>query len=425
MLLLGCQKVRSMNRIGLFLFLLAFLVIAGFSQTVNATDRGPIKIGLIAPLTGSFAQQGADIALGAKMFLEGINYTAAGRKIELIVEDDAANPNNSIAKARKLISHDKVSIITGLFLGSTSYAVAPICEQARVPIVNTNSASDDLTQRKRSNNMIRLCYTSCQIGHVAGDYAYNELGWRTIPILGWEHSFGQEVLGSFQTVFEEAGGKVIQRIYTPLGTLDFSPYVSTIKRKGDGLFEVVTGGASMRFLKVLKASGLMNKWKILAVLTATDPTFLQELRDTALGVLSVDGYAVTLDNPDNKRFKDLVRKKTGRDANSTLLYAYDGLNWIVRAIEALNGDLSSYERLIKVLRSIEIPDSPRGPMKLDSYGQVVQNFYVRKVEKVRGHYQNTVIKTYPMVSQFWKFDPEEYLKKPVYSRENTPCRYCD
>jgi len=425
MLFLENRKTDPLVKACILFLSMIFLIICVFSQTAGATTKGPIKIGLIAPLTGTFAQQGADMALGAKLFLEGINYTTAGRKLELIVEDDAGNPNNSVAKARKLITHDKVSIIAGLFLGSTSYAVAPICEKARVPIVNTNSASDDLTQRKRSKNMIRLCYTSCQIGHVAGDYAYNKLGWRNVPILGWEHSFGQEVLGSFQTVFEEAGGKVRQKIYTPLGTLDFSPYVSTVKRKGDGLFEVVTGGASLRFLKVLKASGLMNKWKILAVLTATDPTFLQELRDTALGVLSVDGYALTLQNPANKKFKELVKKKTNKDANSTILYAYDGLNWIVKAINTLNGDVSNYDKLIKALRSVEITDSPRGPMKLDPYGQIIQNFYVRKVEKVGDHYQNTVIETYPMISQFWKFDPEEYLRKPVYSRKNTPCTYCD
>ncbi len=146
-----------------------FLFLLGISYPSTAAEKAPVKIGFIAPLTGNFARAGLDMVTGAKMFLEEIKYSVAGRKIELIVEDDAANPKTSVTKLRKFLDHDKVDMIAGEFLAPCAYAIAPICEEAGIPFVNTNAASDDLTQRKRTKTMIRLCYTSCQIGHVAGD----------------------------------------------------------------------------------------------------------------------------------------------------------------------------------------------------------------------------------------------------------------
>ena len=410
-------------KITMVVALLTVLVLSVSGVPARAAEKGPIKIGYIAPLTGNWAQAGKDMVTGAELFLKEINYTVAGRKIELIVEDEGAAASTAITKARKLINHDKVDFIAGVFLTSAAYAVAPICEEAGVPLIVTLSAGDDLTQRKRSNALVRLSFTGCQLGHVAGDYAYNHLGWRKAAMLGWEHGFGQETMAAFQRVFEDAGGKVIQRIYTPLTTLDFSPYIASLNRDADGLFEVVTVSPSIRFLRSLKATGLMEKWKILTVLTAVDEAFLQQLKDTALGVYSVDAYSAALDTPENKAFREKIMKITKRDPTSTIVYAYTGFDWITQAINAVNGDVENKEKLMDAVRAVQIKSSPRGPLKVDPYGHVIENMYIRRVEKVGNHYQNTVIYTYPMVSQFWKYNPEDFLKQPVYSRDNPKC--CD
>jgi len=395
----------------------------GFVTAARAAEKGPIKIGYIAPLTGTWAQAGLDMVVGAKLFLEGIHYTVAGRKIDLITEDEGAAPSTAITKARKLINHDQVNFVTGVWLSSAAYAVAPIFEEAGVPLVISGGTGDDLTQRKRAKTVIRVSYTSCQLGHVAGDYAYNHLKWRRVAMLGWEHAFGQETMAAFQKSFEDAGGKVIQRIYCPLTTLDFGPYIGNLRKDADGLFEVATGSPSMSFLRSLKASGLMDKWKVLTVGTAMDESFLQELKDTALGVLSVDIYSAALDTPENKAFRDKVLKVTGRDPSLNTVNAYSGFDWVTRAIEAIGGDVENREKLMNALRAVELKQTPRGPLKLDPYGHVIENVYVRRVDKVGDHYQNTVFFTYPMVSQFWKYNPEEFLKKPVYSRDYPKC--CD
>ena len=398
----------------------AIAVLSGLGGPAQGADPGPIKIGFLAPLTGTWAQSGQDMVIGAKLFLESINYTAAGRKIELIIEDEGAAPSTAITKARKLINHDKVHLVSGVWLSSSAYAVAPVCEEANVPLI-TLGAGDDLTQRKRAKTLVRLSFTGCQFGHVAGDYAYHHLNWRKVAMLGWEHAFGQEVMGSFQKSFEDAGGKVIQRIYTPLTTLDFGPYIGELNKSADGLFEVATGSPSMSFLRSLKASGLMDKWKVLTVGTAMDESFLQELKDMAVGITSVDIYSAALDTPENKAFREKVIKATKRDPTLNTVCAYVGFDWINQAIKAAGGDVENRDHLMTAIRGVELKQSARGPLKLDPYGHVIANVYVRRVEKVGDHYQNTVIETYPMVSQFWKYNPEEFLKKPVYSRDYPTC----
>lgn len=414
------KQEKSGFRMKLVITGLAFALIFGLGVPAQGADQGPIKIGFLAPLTGTWAQSGQDMVIGAKLFLESINYTVSGRKIELIIEDEGAAASTAITKARKLINHDKVPLVSGVWLSSSAYAVAPVCEEAKVPLI-TLGAGDDLTQRKRSKTLARLSFTGCQFGHVAGDYAYHQLKWRKVAMLGWEHAFGQEVMGSFQKSFEDAGGKVIQRIYAPLTTLDFGPYIGELNKGADGLFEVATGSPSMSFLRSLKASGLMDKWKILTVGTAMDESFLQQLKDTALGVLSVDIYSSALDTPENKAFREKVLKATKRDPTYNTVCSYSSFDWITQAIQSIGGDVENKEKLMNAIRAVEIKQSPRGPLKLDPYGHVIENVYVRRVEKVGDHYQNTVIHTYPMVSQFWKYDPEEFLKKPPYSRDYPPC----
>ncbi len=135
---------------------------------------------------------------------------------------------------------------------------------------------------------------------------------------------GQETLGSFHKAFEDLGGKVVQRTYIPRKTLDFSPYVANLDRKVDGLFAVVTGAPNIRFLRALRSRGLMNSWKVLTVLSATDESFLQEMGAIGDGVLSVNSYSTVLDTPENAKFIELVKKSTDREASGVMMDAYVG-----------------------------------------------------------------------------------------------------
>jgi branched-chain amino acid transport system substrate-binding protein len=406
--------------------LFAFLaVIGGFHQTAFGAEKGPIKIGFVAPLTGPFAQIGMDMVEGFKMFWNEKNNTVAGRKVEIIVEDEAGDPAVAVTKVRKLITHDKVNLIAGVFQGNVSYAIAPVCVEAGVPFVNTASAADDLTQRKRSKYLLRICHTGGELGHVAGDFAYNKLTWKRAVTLAYDYSWGYETVGGFQRVFEELGGKVIQKVWVPVGTMDFGPYLASLKRQADGIFEGVTGGPSIRFIKALRASGLMEKWKVITPGTATDETILPALGDDALGVYSVWNYSAALKTPENIKFVEKVKATLKKDLTMPIAINYTGGDWIMRAITAVKGDVEDKEKFLQALRSVEIPNALQGPLKLDKYGHAIQNNYIRRVDKVGNAYQNTVVETYPLITQFYKYNPETYLKSPVYSRDYPPCKFCE
>ena len=418
------------------LFLLSvFLVVDGFGTMALAAEKGPIKIGYTSPTTGNFAQFGRDMFDGFKLFMDEINYTVAGRKIELISEDEGT-PAQAVMKVRKLINSDKIQIMAGVWFTPSAYAVAPVLEEARIPFIVTTSGGDDLTQRKRSDTLIRLTYTGCHLGHALGHYAYHKLGWRKVVIVGLDYAFAYEVVGGFQEVFEDQGGKVIQKIWTPTNTMDFNPYVENLNPKADGLIDAVFGSSSVRFLRALQSAG-KYKGKIAGAGTTVDETLLPALGDLSLGIYSTYNWSAALQTPENKKFVAKVHSVLKREASVTMSSNYTGADWIVRAIKAVNGDVENKEKFMKALKSIEIPDSLRGPLKLDKYNHNIQNIYVRRVDKrsdvdpamrVPGNYQdtqNTVVHTYPAVSQFWTYNPEAYMAKPIYSRDIPPCKNCE
>jgi branched-chain amino acid transport system substrate-binding protein len=423
--MLGVRTVLRSRAWVLLGILFIFFSLTAMGGNSEAADKGPIRVGFISPQTGNFAQMGLDMGIGFKMFLDEIKNTVAGRKIELIIEDEGTSASASIAKARKLITHDKVNLIAGVFFTPSAYAISPICEEAGIPLLITVSAGDDITQRKSSRYVTRVAFTGCEMGHVAGDYAYHKLGWRKAVIFGFDYAWGYENGGGFQRVFEESGGKVIQKVWAPLNTTDFGPYVTQLKQDADGVWDVITGAASIRCIKALRSSGLLEKWKVLIPGTGTDETLLPPLGDDALGVMSVLPYSAVLQTAENMKFNDNVRKALKKDPALGIAFSYTGADWMVRAIKAVDGDIENKDKFLQALRAVEIPNSLRGPLKMDKYGHVIQNMYVRRVDKVGNGYQNTVIETYPMASQFFKFDPETYLKSPVYTRDYPPCKFCE
>ncbi|OGP89010.1 MAG: hypothetical protein A2156_05030 [Deltaproteobacteria bacterium RBG_16_48_10] len=407
------------------ILMVSLISAAGFSA-VGAAEKGPIKIGFIAPRTGNFAQLGIEMIEGAKLLLEENNYSVAGRKIEFIVEDEGAGPDTAVTKARKLIKHDVVHLVAGVFMASAGYAVAPVCIEAQVPLFITEAGSDDLTQRRASRLVSRLSVNGGDVGHAAGEYAYKELGWRKAITIGLDYAWGYEAGGGFHRVFEDLGGKVIQKLWPPVNTMDFSPYVTNMERETDGIWNVVSGAATIRLMKTLRDSGILKKTGLLCGGTTVDESMLPALADDALGVVSIWNYSGALDTPKNKRFRELCKKKLNKDATWSIQQSWVGLEWILQAMKEINGEVENKEKFSNALREVKL-DSLRGLLKMDSYGHPIQDYFVRRVDRVKdgwGGFQNTVIKTIPAVNQFWTWDAKTYLSQPGYNRDNPPCKYC-
>ncbi|PYO21361.1 MAG: ABC transporter substrate-binding protein [Candidatus Rokuibacteriota bacterium] len=392
---------------------------------VTPAQQTPIKIGFTTDLTGTAAQAAKDMVNGFTMYLDEVGGQMAGRKVELIVEDTQGRPDVALTKLRKLVEHDRVHLVAGVLFGHLGYAMAPKVEEYKIPALFTVTAADDLTQRLKYRWIIRTGWASSQPSHPFGEYAAKTLGYRKVAVIASDYAFGWEVVGGFQRTFEENGGQVVQKLWAPLGAMDLAPFIAKLRRDVDAVLTMIAGASTIQFMKQYEEAGLKGKIPLIAGGPAVDEALLPSMGDEAIGVISPLIYSGALDTPANRRFAREYRAKFGKVPSYFAETNYTSGRWINEAVRSLAGNVEDREKMLAALRKVEIPDAPRGPVKLDGYGNPIQNVYFRKVERNReGELQNTVIVTIPAVSQFWKYNPEEFLKQPVYSRDVPPCRYC-
>ena len=398
-----------------------FVTLFLFPSMLSAQEKEPIRIGMISPLSGTYAQPGVDMQNGALFYLEKIGYKMAGRKVEFIVEDEEASPSVALTKARKLVEMNKINVLVGPLLTNSAYAVGPYQESKKVPTL-IFAAADDLTQRKRGNWSIRVTMSSSQPMHPFGEYAYKVMGLRKVAVVCADYAFGWEVVGGFQKTFEEAGGKILQKIWYPINAADFSPYLTQINKESEAMFSMFGGKSAIVLNKQFQEYGLKGRMLSIGLAQITDESILPTMGDEAIGIITAGNYSGVLDNPMNKELVPRFREKYGKVPSLFSEMSYDCMKWIEQAVIALKGDVRSPDKLMKALRNVDLKETPRGPIKMDAYGNAILNIYVRKVERVGGELQNTVIYSYPEVSQFWKYKPEEFLKQPTYSRDYPPMK---
>ena len=399
-------------------------LVAAVGVNIASAQKGPIKIGVLAPMTGGAAAIGKDMVNGLAMYLDEMGQQMAGRKVEVIVEDTQGKPDVALTKLRKLVESDNVQVLVGETFAHIGYALAPRVDEYKIPMLYPVIAADDLTQRKPAKWVVRTGWTSSQPSHPFGEWVYTTLGYKKIVTIAIDYAFGWEVVGGFQKSFEEAGGQIIQKLWPPLGTTDFAPYLSQIRRDADAVFALMVAASSLRFPKQYQDAGLKARLPLIGGGTTFDEFVLPSLGDEAIGGISPLIYSAALDTPVNTQFVKAYRAKFGKVPSYFSETCYTTGRWINEAAQAVGGKVEDREAFLAALRKVEIPDAPRGPIKLDSYGNPIQNIYVRKVEKKDGELWNTVIQTFPAVSQFWKYPPEEFLKQPVYSRDFPPCKHC-
>jgi branched-chain amino acid transport system substrate-binding protein len=380
----------------------------------------PIRIGLLTIKTGALAAGGIDMERGLTMFLQENNYSFAGRKVELTVADSGGVPAQARSRMQELVERDRVQAVVGPLAAFEALAIDDYVRAAQVPILPIAGA-EDLTQRKENPWIVRAVATSAQCAHPMADYCAKTLKYKRMAMIADDFAYGHEMLGGFARVFEDAGGKIVQRLLSPLNVPDYGSYIAQIKTNVDGIFLGFAGSNGFRFMKQFNEYGLVGKVTPVGGMTAFDEAALRSMGDYALGCISSCWYSSQLDNPINRKFAAAFRAEYKVDPGqySAGCYVYGAV--LKSAAEALGGDFSDKNRLIKALRTVQT-DTARGPVKFDEYGNVVGNDYIRKVEKQDGRLVNTVIYTYPDVGQFWPYDAKEFLKNPVYSRDWPPLK---
>jgi len=389
-------------------------------QPMRAMAQGePIRIGLMAPLTGVIASGGKEMVEGTQFWFEKINYQIAGRKVELIIEDDASNPDTALQKARRLVEQNNVHFLTGNLLANTGLAVANYVKGTGTPYFIPIIAADELTQRGRIPNVIRTAgYSGSAFPRPLADWALKQ-GYKRIATISQDYTFGHEQCGGFSQVFTEGGGTIVQQFWHPLNTADFSPYLGQIADlKIDAIFVMETGADATRFTQQFNSFGLKGKIPLLGAMNMTDQSVIRTMGAEVEGIISAAHFAEGAEIAATKDFVDAYTKKYEKIPSLYGFSMYSGMMWVSRAIEKLGGKVEDKAALLDAVLKTELADSPLGkPVKLDAYGNPIYDVYIRKVTKrADGKFWNVPVETYPAVSQFWKYDPETFMKEPAFSR---------
>ena len=411
-----------MRKESIVIIALTFVVALGIVPA--EAQKGPIRIGFMSSLTGPLSPNGKDMLNSFELFLEEQGGKLAGREVKLVTEDDAGNPATGLTKLRGMAEGQGIQILVGPLSAAVGYAIRDYIDGKKLPAIFPIVSGEDITQRKRSPYIVRTGWSSAQPSHPFGKWVYDNLKYRRIAMIGYDFAFGWEVAAGFHRTFEESGGQIVQKLWPPLGTTDFGPYIAQLKRDVDAVYAVFSGADALRFAKQYEDAGLKARLPLVGGGTFTDEHVLRTMGDEVLGVITALHYSAALTTPGNQKFARTYEGKFKQVPSYYSEGTYVAGLQLKRALEGLSGDAESVERLVGTLRKTELADTPRGPIRFDDYGNPIQNIYVRKVERVGGKLQNTVIHTFPNVSQFWTYKPEEFLKNPVYSRDYPPCKHC-
>jgi branched-chain amino acid transport system substrate-binding protein len=404
----------------------AITVGLGLSASAGAEE---LRIGYLAPLTGGLAQTGIDMRDGFLLYLEQHGNKLGGMDVKLIIEDEQGKGDVAVTKAKKLVLQDKVHILIGGVLASTGYALAPVSTELKTMYIPSIPAADDLTQRQLKNfpYLIRTSWSSSQPHHPLGQWACDQ-GYKKVVTIAADYAFGYEVVGGFQKAFEDCGGKIIQKIWPPLGAKDFGPFIPTIKADTDAVFSLMVGPMPAQFIKQMRGAGF--KKPIIGGGTSYDEFVLPFMGDEAVGDVSALHYSAALDTPKNIAFVKAYRTRFNKVPSYYSENNYTTAQWLDEALKKAGGKWPGPEELIKIMIGIKL-DSVRGPVSFDDMRNPIQNIYIKKVEKKKmfGYEKeelwNTVIKTYPNVSQFWTYGKDKFLAQPVYDKSFPPCKFCE
>ena len=402
-------KLRSVLLVA-FAFFLATLAHSVLAQS------GPLRIGFLTVRTGPLAAGGKQMEEGINLLLKERNNTFAGRKVEIIFADTGGQPALAKSKTQELIERDKVDVIIGPLATFEALAIDDYMLQSKVPLITPTSAAQmDLAQQGKSDYVVHVYGTAAQPMHVLGDYAAKKLGYKRIAMIADDFTYGHEGAAGFHRVFEDDGGKIVQKLWPPLNVADYGSYMGQIKTNVDGVYAGFAGSNPLRFLRAYREYGF--KMPVFGNPTLVDEGILKNMGDEALGVYSASWYTVDRNTPDNKRFVEAIQREYKVTPGFYTAGTYTAGLWLEEAMKSIKGRFEDKAAFVRALHNVKLDQGPMGPIRLDEYGKPILNIYIRKVERKDGQLVNTTLETVPSVSQFWKYDAKEFLKNPVYSRD--------
>lgn len=375
-------------------------------------DSGPIKIGILSPMTGTSAASGKDYVDGWNLYWELNGNKIAGREVETYVEDEAGDPTTGVSKARLLVEQRNVDLLMGPLFAHVSLAVGDYADSVGIPMIPA------FLEVKRKPVILGVVgWNGSQPHHPLGEYAL-EQGYRRVATLCTDYAFGHDVCGGFVDAYTRKGGQVVQQLWNPLGTPDYSSYLTQLQGLGiDAVFALAVGADAVRFAKQWNDFGMKGKVPVLGGEVTLDQSLLRSMGPEAEGLISVGHFAEGRPEKPTQEFVDAYLKKFNLLPSYYSATNYTAADWLKQLIEREKVNIRDRKAILDAAKKFKLAESAMGPRELDQYGNPISHVWVRKVERrPDGKLWNVPIKTYERVPVSWTWSAEEFLKLPIYSR---------
>lgn len=353
---------------------------ASIAATSGAAAQEPIKIGVLHPLTGPLALVGIESTDGFVHYFEQIGNKVAGRPVTILKEDDAANPSQGLERTRRLVERERIHILSGITSSAVAYALRSYVDQRQIPLVIMGSAgANDLTDKQASPYIFRTSFSNRQLAAPIGQYACDKLGLKKIVVMASDFVTGHEQSTAFGERYTKAGCTVVRTIMVPLGTSDFTPFLSQVASLGaDGVWAMFFAADAIAFVKQYEALGLKGKLPLIGPSGLIDPALLGAMGASATGIMAPIYYTTVLDSPENKAFIQSFKARYGREPGATAASGYIAAMAITRAIEAIDGRVEDKAAFLAALRQVRLK-TPIGLFEFDAKQNIVLDFYLGKV----------------------------------------------
>lgn len=354
-------------------------------------QQDPIRIGVVLSYSGPYARLGQEITRGMELYLDKVGYQAGGRRIQLLKEDEEADPAVAVRKVRKLVEQDRVHLLSGIVLSSSAYGIRDYIHERQIPLIVANAQANGITRERRSPYIFRTSISAWQQHFPMGLWVARNVG-KKVFLLALDYAFGKEATAAFKESFLQAGGEPVAEVYTPLGSTDYSAIISRIAAaRPEAVHAVLSGSDAVIFLRQFTQFGLNRTVQLAVSGEVTDENVLEAIGDAALGAKSADHWVYTLNNTANREFIQAYRQKYSATPNHFAVRGYDTMQFIVDAINAVQGDVTSRPRLLGALESAKII-SPRGFVQMDpETNNTIQHVYAREVARVNGVLTNRLL----------------------------------
>jgi branched-chain amino acid transport system substrate-binding protein len=370
------------------------------AATAAATAGKTLKLGQLLPFTKVYAELGNSMKRSTDLYLKTKGNKLVNRPVSVVYEDEANDPQVGLAKTQKFIDQDQIDVMLGIVATPIAYAVRNTVDSAKLIFIETNAGGNALTRATtdckpacKSPYIFRASFSSYQISYPIGEYMATKKGVKEVFTFVADYGFGTESAADFTTGFTKGGGKITGSLRAPLGSADFVPFVTQLKgQPTKDIYSFFSGADAVKYIQAWNQLGLPAAgYKMNGAGFLTEQDVLAVVKDQANGAITSLFWAVELDNPENKSFKDAYQKEYNLLPDVFAVQAWDGMRALDEALQKTSGDTSDRSKLIAALEAVKF-NSPRGAFEFDKETHnPIQDMYIREVKTVNGQAVNTIV----------------------------------